>query len=228
MPGQPDWQRFQSSSGPAMYTALGVSPQLSGTLFAGPWRSFFMSASLPGGNGVWQIQIDYASDAANTNVVYTTKTLVGNGVQRIGWQPIVAQYMTFTVTRLVGAVGTTIKLNVVPSLLDAPQASRIITTPLTQVFEGQLAAGATGFLIATYSMPGPAVLTVRSNLAEMVYDLMVMDNTGTFNPVIRYQVPFVNQLYQYNIQLPDSPVWIRTFNSGDVALSTFDIVLAPA
>jgi len=228
MPGQPDWQRFQSSSGPSLYMVTGVSPQLSGTLFAGPWRSFFMSATIPGGTGVWQIQVDYASDAANTNIIYTTKTIVGGGIPRIGWQPIVAQYMTFTVTRLVGSAGDTISVNVVPSLLDAPQASRIITTPFVQQYEAILQANFNTTITGSYSCPGPAVLTVRSNAYEMVYDLQSMNAAGAYINLVRYQVAAPQQLYQYNIQLPDAPVRVIPWNTGLHADATYDVSLYPA
>lgn len=226
--GLPDWQRFQSSSGPALVSTVGTSPILSGTLYVGPWRSIFMNASGSNAAGVWQIRIDYAVDAGNTQIVYTTKTLVGNNVPRIGWQPVVGQYATFTITRLVGNPGDTINVVASPSLLDAPQASRILTTPLAQQYELLLNAGFQDTVNASYSYPGPAVFTLRSNQAGLVVDIQAMNAAGTFDNVMRYQTATPNQLGQFTLQLPDAPLRVLPFNTEDHADATYDFLLAPA
>jgi len=226
--GLPDWQRFQSSSGPALVSTTSVSPILSGTLYVGPWRSIFMNATIPGGTGLWQIQIDYAVDANNTQIVYTTKTLVGNGVPRIGWQPVVGQYATFTITRLIGNPSDTLTVVASPSLLDAPQASRILTTPLLQRFESLLGAGFQVFQNCVYSYPGPAVFTLRSNQVGLVVDIQSMNTGGTFDSVMRYQTAVANQLGQFTLQLPDAPVRLAPFNTEGHADATYDVILAPA
>lgn len=226
--GLPDWQRFQSSSGPALVSTTAVSPILSGTVYVGPWRSIFMNASISNSAGVWQIQIDYAVDANNTQIVYTTKSLVGNGVPRIGWQPVVGQYATFTITRLVGSPADTMTIVASPSLLDAPQASRILTTPLMNVYENLLGAGFQVFYSTAYSYPGPAVFTLRSNQSGLVVDILAMTNTGTFSNIMRYQTATPNQLGQFTLQLPDAPLKLAPFNTEDHADATYDFLLSPA
>jgi hypothetical protein len=205
-----------------------TAPILSGTLYVGPWRSIFMNASISNAAGVWQIRIDYAVDANNTQIVYTTTALVGNGVPRIGWQPVVGQYATFTITRLVGNPGDTMTIVASPSLLDAPQASRILTTPLIQRYEDLVGAGFQVFLNAAYSYPGPAVFTLRSNQSGLVVDIRAMNAAGTFDTLMRYQTATPNQLGQFTLQLPDSPLQIAPFNTEAHADATYDAALSPA
>lgn len=228
MPGQPDWQRFQSSSGPILYSATGAAPLASGTLFIGPWRSYFLSATITGGTGVFQIQVDFSSDAANTNKIYTVKSIVGNGKQRIGWQPIVAQYMTITTTLTHATAGDAISVQVAPSLLDAPQATRIVTAPYLGFYEGGLQKNTSVNFDGAYIMPGPAVLTIRSNQYSTIYDYSSMDGTGAFNLIQRFQIPMRNQGQQFDLQIPDAPIRINVFNTEAHADSTYDIILSPA
>lgn len=227
MPGQPDWQRFQSSSGPILYSATGAAPLASGTLFTGPWRSYFLSATITGGTGVFQIQVDFSSDSANVNKIYTVKSIVGNGKQRIGWQPMVAQYMTITTTLTHATAGDAISIQIAPSLLDAPQATRIVTAPYFAFYEGLLNKNSSVNFDGAYIMPGPATLTVRSNQYSVVYSLSAMDGTGAFNNVQRYQVAQYNQGFQYAVQVPDAPVRLNVFNTESHADATYDIILSP-
>lgn len=226
--GHPDWLQTQASTGPALYRATGAAPAPSGTIYTGQWRTYFMAATITGGTGVWQITVDFAQDALNTQKVLSPVTIVGNGVPRIGWQPIVGQYITITPTLTVPSVGDSISITVVPSLLDAPQATRIITTPYVTRFESQQNAQTFTLYNGTYSMPGPALLTTRSNQYYTLYDVQAMDNTGTFNSIMRYQGADVNQANPYPLQIPDKPVLIKISNVEDFAAATFDVILAPA
>lgn len=226
--GQPDWQRFQSSAGPALYTAAGASPLASGTIFTGPWRSWYMAATVTAGTGVWQITADFATDKLFTNIVATTVSVVAAGIKRIGWQPIVAQYMRITTILTVASAGDTISVKVAPSLLDAPQASRIITAPFIDAYELGLLKGSSNNLDATYSMPGPAILTVRTNVYDVVYDLEQRESTGLFTQLMRYQLDGYNQAYQYNVLLPDQPIRLVVFNASLHAFATYDLILSPA
>lgn len=225
---RPDWQTFQSSTGTALYRATGVSPLNSGTIYTGTWHSYFLNATITAGTGVWQVAVSFSLDAANTQVVYSVTSIVGNGARRIGWQSIEAPYMTIVATLLVATAGDQLSLNVVPSLLDSPQASRIVTTPYIQTYETILNKLTTFPFDASYSMPGPAVLTVRSNQTSMIYDLKALNNTGAFTSLMRYQVPTPNLAQQYLLTLPDAPVRIQAGNFENHADATFDIVLSPA
>jgi len=225
---RPDWQTFQSSTGSALYRATGVSPLNSGTIYTGTWHSYFLNATITAGTGVWQVAVSFSLDAANTQVVYSTTSIVGNGARRIGWQSIEAPYMTIVATLLVATAGDQLSLNVVPSLLDSPQASRIVTSTYVQTYETVLTKLTSFPFDAAYSMPGPAVLTVRSNQIFMIYDLKAMNNAGAFVNVMRYQVMTANEARQYLLTLPDAPIRIQAANFEPHADATFDITLSPA
>jgi chorismate mutase len=228
MPGQPDWQRFQSSSGPVLYAASGAGPLTSGVNFIGPWRSYFLSATITGGTGVWRVRVVFSTDSLGANVVYTADTIVGNGKPRIGWQPVVAQYMSVTATLTTASTGDTISVNVSPSLLDAPQATRIITTPYLSQYEQVLQHSFTITYDATYIMPGPAILTLRSNQYTVIYDVQAMDSSGVKQNLYRYQIAAYNQSFEYDIQLPDAPVSVKVANFEAHADATYDVRLSPA
>lgn len=227
MPGQPDWQRFQSSSGPVLFAATGATPQTSGVVFIGPWRSYFLNATIAAGTGTWRVRVVFSTDSLGTNVVYTADTVVSNGKQRIGWQPVVAQYMSVTATLTTASTGDQISVTVSPSLLDAPQATRIITTPYIVQYEQVLQRNFSLTYDAGYSMPGPAILTLRSNQYTVVYDLQAFGTGGTRSNLYRFQIAEYNQPFQYQVQLPDAPVSIAVSNFEAHADATFDILLSP-
>lgn len=225
---QPDWQSYQSSNGAALFRQSGGGPLSSGTVFTGPWRSVFLNATITGGTGTWRVRTQFSLDAANTQVVYTNDSIVGNGVPRIGWMAVVAQYVTITATLLVPSAGDTISVTVAPSLLDSPQASRIVTTAYLGTYETVLTKLTTFPFDAAYSMPGPAVLSLRSNQSSTVWDLKVLSSAGTFTNLFRYQIPQANLTKQYQLTLPDAPIRLQATNFEPHNDSTFDIALSPS
>src|SRR5690348_8736408 len=168
---QPDWQRFQSSNGSPLATFAGAGPFDSGIFYVGPWRTWFMSATITGGTGVWVVTTTFYADAAGTQQVTQVTSIVGGGQKRLGWQPIVAQYMRIQVALTLASAGDTISVLVVPSLLDSPQATRIVTTPYLVAYEQLLAHGAQGFYFSAYIMPGPAWLSMRTNQYSLIVDI---------------------------------------------------------
>lgn len=225
---QPDWQRFQSSNGSPLATFNGGGPFDSGIIYVGPWRTWFMSATITGGTGVWAITTTFYADAAGTQQVAQPVSIVGGGQKRIGWQPIVAQYMRIQAVLTLASAGDTLSVLVVPSLLDSPQATRIITTPYLVAYEQLLAHGVQGFYFSAYVMPGPAMFLLRTNQYSLIVDVQQMTNVATFTNIFRFETAVFNQAAPYPLTLPDAPLRFVVFNAEQHADATFDMLLSPA
>jgi len=184
-----------------------------------------MSAKVTGGTGIWSVTTDFATDKLFTNIVRTNVSVVQSGVPRLGWQPIVAQYMRVTAVLSTASAGDTLAISIAPSLLDAPQAARIITQPLLSTYENLLAKSTFFDYSAAFSMPGPATLTVRSNVYDITYDLIQVEATGALTFITRYQVDGYNQAQTYPVLLPDQPVKVRVSNVSAFASATYDLLL---
>lgn len=225
---QPDWQRFQSSNGPPLATLAGGSPLDTGIMYVGPWRSWFMAATITGGTGVWTITTTFYADAAGTITVATATSIVGGGQRRIGWQPVVAQYMRTQAVLTLASAGDALSVVIVPSILDSPQATRIVNTPYLVAYEQLTAKLTQAFYFSAYIMPGPATLLFRANQYSLIIDVQQMTGTATFTNIVRLENAVYNQAVQYNILLPDTPIRVVAFNAEAHADATYDILLSPA
>lgn len=225
---QPDWQRFQSSNGPPLATLNGASPLDTGIMYVGPWQSWFMAATISGGTGVWTITTNFYADAAGTITVATVTSIVGGGQKRIGWQPVVAQYMRTQAVLTLPSAADALTLVIVPSILPSPQATRIITAPYLVGYELLTARLTQVNFDSTYIMPGPAWFTLRANQYSLVADIQQMTGVGTFANIYRYEIAVYNQAVPYPILLPDAPIRVVIFNAEPHADATYDLMLAPA
>jgi len=227
MPGQPDWQRYQSSTGPILWSVTNSGPTTSATMPVGPWRSWYMRATITGGTGLWAVDTKFTEDPAGTVVVSTNRTVIGNSVFRLGWLPVVAPYVTFTLTLLVASATDKITVFVVPSLLDPPQASRTITTPYVSLLEFNQSAGTFSDHDATFIMPGPARLEVRANMMPVFWDVQQLSDAGVWVVTDRYQPGQINVAQQWDILMPDRPVRVTVNAISKFAVITFDLSLSP-
>lgn len=227
MPGQPDWQLYQSSTGPILWSVTNGGPQVSATLPVGPWRSWYMKATITSGTGVWAVDTNFTEDAAGSISVASNRTVVGNSTFRLGWLPVVAPYITFGLSLLVASTSDRISVIVVPSLLDPPQASNVITSPYLFVFEGNQTHGTFTSHNASYIMPGPVILEARANLMPVYWDVQQMNDTGGWDTYHRYQPGQINVAQQWRLLLPDRPVRVNSTCVASAAAATYDLSLFP-
>lgn len=226
--GQPDWQRYQSSTGPTLFSATGATPLSSAILPMGPWRSWWLKGHITAGTGTWTITVSWYLDPSGLALLSTDTIIVGNGVDRIGWKPVLAGYVQFSAVLTHATTGDQMSVTVVPSLLESLVGGRATQVPYINVYENALSHNLFTEYNATYTMAGPAVMDVRANDDRMVYDLYEMDGTGAFTAVRRYQVNEIDEARQYALILPDKPVRIRASNVSNLNRTTFDINLSPA
>lgn len=227
MPGQPDWQRYQSSMGPLLYTYNGSGVANSGILPVGPWRSWFMYAKDTHGAGVWTVSVSWYADAAGTFFITTNSFVVGNSVSRIGWLPMIAPYMRIQAFVSTPAGGDNLQLYTFPSLMESLVGGRYTASTYIRDYEASIAHGFTYSLSATYSMPGSALLTVRSNGYQVLYDMQRLGADGGWTSFYRFQNPEINAAEQYLVSLPDQPVRVQVENAEPYAVVTYDLTLAP-
>lgn len=180
------------------------------------------------GGSVYTVTVTWYLNASGTQVLTTDTIIVGMSIKRIGWRPIVAPYMRIQAVKTGPALIDDISILVIPSTMESLVGGRATQQSYINTYESTVSAGLYTDYTSTYVMAGPALLTLRSNIYYMTFDLAVMDGTGTYNSVMRYQVTEPNMADQYNLLLPDAPVRLRAFNAGLYALATYDIILTPA
>ena len=222
---QPDWQRYQSSSGPPLWVASGVGPLSSGIMYVGPWRSYFLYASNTAGLGVYTLTVTWSTDAAGANVIFTDTIIVGNQVPRYGWRPMLAAYMSVSATHSHVGTGDALTLTIVPSLLESLIGGNAITRPMISQTHDSVAALSVGNFYGAYSMGGRCLLDLAVNHTNCIIWLYSMAGDGTWVSTRIYQPRYANLTYQWEVTLPDAPVYLAVENDATDAYLTFDVHL---
>lgn len=227
MPGQPDWQRYQSSMGQPLYQAsVTVSPTVTAWLPVGPWRAF-LAFFTPVGTGVWTVDEDFASDAAGVNPTGSRQIVIGETVPYKAWRPMLGTYVRFTSTLRVAGGGDQLSVFVLPTLMESMAGARGIPDPMIHIYEALLNHNNFVDRLPDYVAGGPAMVEVRANVNKITYDLFVMANNGVYSAVRRWQAPVANAAVQFPIVMPDQQFKVRVSNVEGFAQATYDLTVSP-
>lgn len=224
---QPDWQRYQSSTGTSLLTAVYTGTTTPAIMYVGPWRSWRFTAQDSNATAVWVINSSWYLDAAGTQLIQTEQTIIGKGTKRDAWRPIVGPYlkMTFTLVSSTGVASLTVRI--IPSLLESLIGGWATQTPYLELVEQGQAAFTSTLHDAGIILPGPALLDIRANVPFFIFDILVMNTVGTFVQRRRYQLPESNSSFQYRVTIPDAPIQINTLNFSVYCTATYTCTLVP-
>lgn len=229
MPGvdQPDWQRFQSSTGTALLSTVLTGTTTPPVMYVGPWRSWRFTAQDSNATAVWVVNSSWYLDAAATQLIQTEQTIIGKGTKRDAWRPIVGPYlkMTFTLVSSTGAASLTVRI--IPSLLESLIGGWATQTPYVELIEVVQATFTSTLHDAAIILPGPALLDIRANVPFFIFDIYAMNAAGTFVQRRRYQLPEPNSSAQYRVTLPDAPIQVNTLNFQLYTAATYTCTLVP-
>jgi hypothetical protein len=230
MADQPDWQRYQSSSGPPLWTGTNITADTVFPLLpVGPWKSYKITQdwSTSSTFGTWQFVASFFTDAAGLNNVGSQNIIVTNGFGIDGWRPILGPYMKLSVTQFVAGIGETMTIAVLPSLLEGLVGSRGVPRPFIQNYEQVMNHNQFSESDANFVYGGPAILELRGNILNLQWDLYQADTSGLYTATRRWQLDVVNEPRQFHLLMPDAPVRVRTTNIDAHAQATFDVTLFP-
>lgn len=231
VPGQPDWQRYQSSAGTPLWSQAGITNDVAFPLqYVGPWKSYNIAQnwSTTGTFGTWQFVANFYTDPAGLNNVGFQAITLTNGFGIAGWRPMLGPYMKLNLTKFVAGVGETMDVSVLPSLLEGLVGARGVPTPFINDYEQVMNHNQFSDINANYVYGGPAWLELRQNVFNLTYDLFTADTSGLYTAVRRWRLDVVNEPRQFHVLLPDTHCRIRVTNIEDHATATFDVNLFPA
>ncbi len=225
MADQPDWQRFQSSTGsPIAAFTLPNPPTISG-LYVGPWKSIYMDISDADATVVWNLVFTWSTDAAATRILRQETVRISNQVPWAGWRPVLAPYLRISFSQSVVSVGANLNCTIVPSTLDAPLLARWLAAPLIGISSNIINHNNFVTYNCTYIIAGPATLSVRSNGYSVIYDVESMQSNGTWVNEYRFQNIAKDETRQYSIVLPPRPCRLVVTNAEAFSKITYDIRL---
>jgi hypothetical protein len=227
MPGQPDWQLFQSSSAPYLYSEFGAAPVGKSSVYVGPWRTLFVVANDAGNGDVWDMLLTFANDAAITQVVQQIPIILGTGVAFVGFVPVLGPYLRIGVTNTVVAVGGSFTGSVLPMLLDPPTQGRYL--PRSIINNVEIAENHNNFAdtLPSYITAGPARLTIRATGVNVQFDLQSMASNGIWSTFARHQPRERNVAISYDLTLPYNPIRLRVTNLETFRQIVYDARLEP-
>lgn len=228
MPGQPDWQRYQSSIGQPLYVKSGIAAlDTSPWIPVGPWRAIQTKVT-PTNTGVWTLDQNFASDAAGVNPTDSRRIVIGNATPFKAWKSMLGTYVQFVSTLQVPSAGDQLSVTIVPTLMESLAGARGIPGAMLNIFEQQVNHNNFVDQFPTYCAGGPAIITIRTNVYGVTFDLYTLNNAGVYVAQQRWQTLDVNAAMQYAITLPDQQFKIRVTNFALFAKATYDLIVSPA
>lgn len=225
MPGQPDWQRFQSSAATFIYNEAGPAPLGAQHLYVGPWRSLLVDASDSGNGEVWDMFLTWANDKAGTQIVQQVPIILSTGWAFVGFVPVLAPYLSIGVTATVTAPGQSFTCTMTPTLIDPPTLGRFLPRQIAGVYEQALNHNNFTNVGANMIHAGPARITLRTTGFLTTFDLQYMLSNGTWQPRNRYQTEDANLSQVFETTLPYNPVRIQVTNNEAFQQIKFDAAI---
>lgn len=227
MAGQPDWQRFASATGPKLFGTASTINGNSGVMYVGPWRSVFTDAFNTAGTGTYSLVYSWYEDAAGNINVHNDNVVIGNQLERIGWNTVYGPFLGIAWQHTVSAANDQLVLRAFGNMLDSVRGTLATPKQYLQASGTAVASGSTFTLNATYQMPGPATLTVDGTAGRMTYALQQMATDGTWSTFDLYRVSEAYATRTFDVVIPDAPVRLVVGNPCSSYTAVADTFLVP-
>lgn len=217
MPGQPDWQRYQTSAGPLIYnTGSNPSPAFQAA-YMGSWRTYILNVLPQDAAALWALRLEWFEDAAQTQSVHAEQVMIGNNKQYIRQRPVLARYLTLSTAVVIP--GTTNQLTVwlAPSLLDKfPNYELNNDVLISQINVTIPASTTTPFQLAR-NCGGMKKLAVWQTSALLRYNIRYFDGAGVLQYLAVLSFSTVNVINEYLFMSPETPVTVEVANTDGAA-----------
>lgn len=213
MPGQPDWQRYQTSAGPLIYlTANNNNPGFSNT-YMGSWRSYFLTIQPQDPASLWNIIIDWYETNDLTQPVLREIVTVGNNAEYKRQRPVMARYMVMSTQITIH--GTTDQLTVwlAPSLLDIFPGYQLDNSILVEGVNQTIPANTTVPYKLGLIRGGQMKMVVWQTSTSLRYNIRWFHTDNSLGYLAVASFATTNVVNELIFMSPESPVTIEVVNT---------------
>ncbi len=228
MPGQPDWQRYQSSAAPTLINQVYTSNFTTPFLYVGPWRALYINGQDPTSTVDWLMNIAWADSPDGVASVIDNTVVFGDGNTGEFWIPVKSQWVSFGASPVMTAGTPGLNLTVIPTLIESAIGVRASTMPYLTVNEQLI----NPFSLFDFPMQnvrnGPAILTYQADVPRMLFQLWRWGGPGTYNLFNTYFCDQARHSFSHQLDLDAAPYKLRVVNNAQWSLGTFSVTLGPA
>lgn len=217
MPGQPDWQRYQTSAGPLIYTGSHNPANSFGATYVGSWRSLFLFVSIEDASALVRLNLNWWEDAAETQGLVENFIVVGNNTEYIKPIPVLARYLSMDTTVLIAGSTNNISMWIGPSLLEYYPYQYWSAQPLISQVNASIGAGATVSFHPNLLGGGRKKLTIWPANNSMRVNIRYFDNSGVLQYLAVLSLPTANVHQEYEFVAPEAPYSIDVTNLAGTA-----------
>lgn len=205
MPGQPDWQRYQTSAGPLIYTGSSNPNNNFFATYVGSWRSLFLFANIEDPNALVRLNLNWFEDAQETQGLVGTALVLGNNTEYIKQIPVLARYLALSTTVLIGGTTNNVSMWIGPSLLEQYPYQYFSAQPLISQVNVSIGAGATTSFHPNLLGGGKKKLTIWPTNTSMRINIRYFDNSGVLQYLAVLSAPTANTQTEYTFTAPEAP-----------------------
>lgn len=217
MPGQPDWQRYQTSAGPLILNTGNNNNVSLDFTYMGSWRSYFLSITPVDPNALWDMFIDWYETADFSQPVTRETITIGNNKLYQRQRPVLARY--FRITTLVEIPGSNNQLTVwlAPSLLDIFPGYQLNNSLLFEGINQTVGAGATLACQLNITRGGLMKMVVFQTSAQFRYNIRYFRTDGTLGYLAVVGFSTINVVNEFIFVAPETPITIEAVNLDGAA-----------
>jgi hypothetical protein len=219
MPGQPDWQRFQTSAGPLIYKSQSNPNNQFSNIYVGAWRSLFFSVSIEDPNALVNMTLQWAEDAQGLQPLVNQPLTVGNNTFYFRQIAILARYLSLSTNVLIGGSTNNVSMWVGPSLLEPFPMQFHDPYPQIALVNQSIGAGATTSFHPNHLGGGKKKLAIWPANASCRVNIRYFDAAGVLQYLAVLSELTANAQNEFEFTAPDGPYSIDVTNLGSAAVT---------
>lgn len=227
MPGQPDWQRYQTNAGPLLYLVTNTTHPVTNALYTGSWQSFFVYITNHDSNMLMRVALNFFEDQAATQPVFTRFIIIGNGKSFYRRIPCYSRYMSVDSVILISGSTNLVDMWIAPSTAPASPMYMDDPNPLINVVNQSVPASGEIDLFPVRIASGLVRLIIWPTSTALRFNVRFFDTGGTLQYLAVLSWSVINVSVEQRLLLPDAPVTVQCSNTDGAAAHLFHLSMLP-